>query len=219
MKACQMIFVIEILGFARLCFVVSLPTLTGLLSKRINSCQPLENAKQFTSWAQEIPKLQDAVFSPKVLRWFNMFVACCCFVILLFLDCGWGNSIAVVFCFFPDVLHLIPMKIAPPKRTQLQLAALRTYFLLAEGDYPFPSSYIPSAVGSGGVLPQWPLRAACEALSHDFGVSLVEGSFAKAGRVWDGRSLGGNVKVYYLLLSIFHFAGKGFWDYLLGIWF
>ena len=35
----------------------------------------------------------------------------------------------------------------------------RAYFLLAEGNYPFPSTYIPSAVGDGGTLPAWPMRA------------------------------------------------------------
>ena len=51
----------------------------------------------------------------------------------------------------------------------------RAYFLLAEGNYPFPSTYIPSAVGDGGTLPAWPMRVACSHLNEDFGVQL-EGS-------------------------------------------
>ena len=51
----------------------------------------------------------------------------------------------------------------------------RAYFLLAEGNYPFPSTYIPSAVGHGGTLPAWPLRVACGHLDEDFGLQL-EGS-------------------------------------------
>ena len=51
--------------------------------------------------------------------------------------------------------------------------AQEAYFLLAEGNYPFPSTYIPSAVGDGGTLPAWPMRKACEALSQDFGIHVA----------------------------------------------
>ena len=55
-----------------------------------------------------------------------------------------------------------------------------TYFLLAEGNYPFPSTYIPTAVGEGGRLPAWPMRVACEPLSKSFGIA-VSGSLEQAG--------------------------------------
>ncbi|GMH64532.1 hypothetical protein TL16_g03984 [Triparma laevis f. inornata] len=47
------------------------------------------------------------------------------------------------------------------------------WFDLAEGNFPFPSSYIPFAVGPGNYdLPPWPVRAACESLDADFGVEV-----------------------------------------------
>ena len=55
------------------------------------------------------------------------------------------------------------------------------WFYLAEGNFPFPSTYITFAVGPGDVpLPAWPMRAACSAggargLGGDHGVQL-EGS-------------------------------------------
>ncbi|CAK8999054.1 unnamed protein product [Durusdinium trenchii] len=79
----------------------------SLLSKRVHSCEPLQEVKQFTAWAQE------------------------------------------------------------------------TYFLLAEGNYPFPSSYIPTAVGEGGTMPAWPMRVACEPLSRDFGFRVESGELEK----------------------------------------
>ncbi|GMH92510.1 hypothetical protein TrVE_jg6743 [Triparma verrucosa] len=47
------------------------------------------------------------------------------------------------------------------------------WFDLAEGNFPFPSSYIPFAVGPGNYeLPPWPVRVACESLDMDFDVSV-----------------------------------------------
>merc|ERR1719443_2217667 len=47
------------------------------------------------------------------------------------------------------------------------------WFDMAEGDYPFPSTYITYAVGPGYYfLPAWPMRLACEHLNEDFGVQL-----------------------------------------------
>ena len=53
--------------------------------------------------------------------------------------------------------------------------AAASFFLLAEGNYPYPSSYITYAVGSGSALPAWPMRVACKGLSTDFGID-VKGS-------------------------------------------
>eukprot|EP00929_Paragymnodinium_shiwhaense_P013284 TRINITY_DN121148_c0_g1_i1.p1 TRINITY_DN121148_c0_g1~~TRINITY_DN121148_c0_g1_i1.p1 ORF type:complete len:665 (-),score=116.57 TRINITY_DN121148_c0_g1_i1:31-2025(-) len=54
--------------------------------------------------------------------------------------------------------------------------ANNVYFLMAEGNYPYPSTYITYAVGPGdNPLPAWPMRVACEHLSKDFGIR-VEGS-------------------------------------------
>jgi lysosomal Pro-X carboxypeptidase len=47
------------------------------------------------------------------------------------------------------------------------------FFDMAEGDYPFPSTYITSAVGPGLYpLPAWPMQVACESLNSDLGVSI-----------------------------------------------
>lgn len=47
------------------------------------------------------------------------------------------------------------------------------WFDMAEGDYPFASTYITYAVGPGYIpLPPWPMRVACEGLNKDFGVEL-----------------------------------------------
>jgi len=49
------------------------------------------------------------------------------------------------------------------------------WFDLAEGNFPFPSTYITFAVGPGSFpLPAWPIKVACEALGEDFAVK-VEG--------------------------------------------
>lgn len=50
------------------------------------------------------------------------------------------------------------------------------WFDLAEGDYPYPSSYIPFALGEGlAKLPKWPLQTACHStgLNRDLGVRIV----------------------------------------------
>ena len=59
------------------------------------------------------------------------------------------------------------------------------WFDLAEGDYPYPSSYIPYALGEGlHDLPAWPLQEAChhgsqggseDELSNDFGIQFNNG--------------------------------------------
>jgi hypothetical protein len=50
------------------------------------------------------------------------------------------------------------------------------WFDLAEGDFPYPSSYIPYALGEGlHDLPAWPLQEACHGssgLNNDFGISM-----------------------------------------------
>lgn len=47
------------------------------------------------------------------------------------------------------------------------------FFLMAEGNYPFPSTYITYSVGPGlSPLPAWPMRVACEGLNHDLGIQL-----------------------------------------------
>ncbi len=50
------------------------------------------------------------------------------------------------------------------------------WFDLAEGDYPYPSSYIPYALGEGlHNLPAWPLQEACHGssgLNRDFGIFI-----------------------------------------------
>ncbi|CAE7673015.1 DPP7 [Symbiodinium pilosum] len=50
--------------------------------------------------------------------------------------------------------------------------ASASFFLLAEGNYPYPSSYITYAVASGSPLPAWPMREACRSLSRDFGIHV-----------------------------------------------
>ena len=47
------------------------------------------------------------------------------------------------------------------------------WFLLAEADYPFPSSYITNALYHIPVdLPPWPMRLACDAVSNDYGIHI-----------------------------------------------
>ena len=48
------------------------------------------------------------------------------------------------------------------------------WFYMAEGDYPFPSTYITFAVGTGKVpLPAWPMRVACsQGLEKDYGIKF-----------------------------------------------
>jgi len=62
-----------------------------------------------------------------------------------------------------------------PLRSAQALAAWAKapFFYLAEGNFPFPSTYITFSVGPGYVpLPAWPMRAACAPLDRDFGVRL-----------------------------------------------
>lgn len=49
------------------------------------------------------------------------------------------------------------------------------WFEMAEGNYPFPSTYITYSVGPGMIpLPAWPMRVACrQGLDTDFGVKFV----------------------------------------------
>lgn len=77
------------------------------------------------------------------------------------------------------------------------------WFDMAEGDYPFESTYITYAVGPGYLpLPAWPMRVACESLNKDFGVE-IEGSVSdvkytlrmgdiEASVDWDESSGNGN---------------------------
>ncbi len=54
--------------------------------------------------------------------------------------------------------------------------AQRPFFFMAEGNYPFPSSYITFAVTGPGPaypLPAWPMRVACEGLNKDFGIQTT----------------------------------------------
>ena len=45
---------------------------------------------------------------------------------------------------------------------RLAKAVQGVFFDVAEADYPFPSTYITSAVGPGNyALPAWPARVAC----------------------------------------------------------
>jgi hypothetical protein len=58
--------------------------------------------------------------------------------------------------------------------------AQQPFFFMAEGNYPFPSTYITFSVGPPGTsypLPAWPMRVACAALNRDFGIRL-KGSIA-----------------------------------------
>lgn len=52
------------------------------------------------------------------------------------------------------------------------------FFDMAEGNYPFESTYITYSVGPGYFpLPPWPMQVACKHLNKDFGIQL-EGSAA-----------------------------------------
>jgi len=70
------------------------------------------------------------------------------------------------------------LDLCDPLETTAQVAALsaaiqNTFFDLSEGDYPFPSTYITSAVGPGTYpLPAWPMRVACAGLAEDLGISI-----------------------------------------------
>ena len=61
---------------------------------------------------------------------------------------------------------------APCRQESLISWASASFFLLAEGNYPYPSSYITYAVASGSPLPAWPMREACRSLSRDFGIHV-----------------------------------------------
>ena len=53
--------------------------------------------------------------------------------------------------------------------------AQRVFFYLAEGNYPFPSTYITFSLLPGQSpipLPAWPQRVACKSLNKDFGIKL-----------------------------------------------
>ena len=57
--------------------------------------------------------------------------------------------------------------------------AQSVFFFMAEGNYPFPSTYITFSLlpGKAFPLPAWPMRVACEGLNKDFGIKL-KGSIA-----------------------------------------
>lgn len=54
-------------------------------------------------------------------------------------------------------------------------AAQKPWMYLAEGNYPFPSTYIPFSLGKGEIpLPAWPMRVACDkGLNTDYGIKLA----------------------------------------------
>ena len=68
-----------------------------------------------------------------------------------------------------------PLKSEDDVHTLLEWAQ-SPWFDLAEGDFPYPSSYIPYALGEGlHNLPAWPLQEACHGssgLNHDFGIVI-----------------------------------------------
>ena len=53
--------------------------------------------------------------------------------------------------------------------------AQKPWLYLAEGNYPFPSTYIPFSLGKGETpLPAWPMRVACNGgLNSDLGIKLA----------------------------------------------
>ena len=52
--------------------------------------------------------------------------------------------------------------------------AQKPWMYLAEGNYPFPSTYIPFSLGKGETpLPAWPMRVACDGgLNTDIGITM-----------------------------------------------
>lgn len=78
--------------------------------------------------------------------------------------------------FLSDIFHLCqPLQKVEDASALLEWAQ-SPWFDLAEGDYPYPSSYIPYALGEGlHDLPAWPLQEACHGssgLNNDFGISM-----------------------------------------------
>ena len=58
--------------------------------------------------------------------------------------------------------------------------AQNPYFYMAEGNYPFPSTYITYSLlpGNPTPLPAWPMQVACNisGLNEDLGIKVVDGS-------------------------------------------
>eukprot|EP00451_Oxyrrhis_marina_P035175 CAMPEP_0204369736 /NCGR_PEP_ID=MMETSP0469-20131031/45196_1 /ASSEMBLY_ACC=CAM_ASM_000384 /TAXON_ID=2969 /ORGANISM="Oxyrrhis marina" /LENGTH=615 /DNA_ID=CAMNT_0051359537 /DNA_START=1 /DNA_END=1848 /DNA_ORIENTATION=+ len=58
-----------------------------------------------------------------------------------------------------------------PSARQLAEWYQSPWFTMAEGNYPFESTYITYSVGPGKFpLPRWPMQVACQSLDKDFGV-------------------------------------------------
>jgi lysosomal Pro-X carboxypeptidase len=57
----------------------------------------------------------------------------------------------------------------------LLYTAQKPWLYLAEGNYPFPSTYIPFSLGKGETpLPAWPMRVACDGgLNTDLGITIA----------------------------------------------
>ena len=75
--------------------------------------------------------------------------------------------------FLSERFRLCPGSLGSDAEAGLRLAKAvqGVFFDVAEADYPFPSTYITSAVGPGNyALPAWPARVACSALLE----SMVE---------------------------------------------
>ena len=69
------------------------------------------------------------------------------------------------------------LRLCSPLDSAAQVETLISYaqqpwFLMAEGDFPFPSTYITFAVGNNDFpMPAWPVRVACDHVGRDdFGV-------------------------------------------------
>ncbi|CAD7929674.1 unnamed protein product [Amoebophrya sp. A25] len=56
----------------------------------------------------------------------------------------------------------------PDDAAQLLTYLQSSFFLMAEGNYPFPSNYITGAVGgnTSAMLPAWPMKLACQGLTE-----------------------------------------------------
>ncbi|KAH8060319.1 dipeptidyl-peptidase [Aureococcus anophagefferens] len=65
---------------------------------------------------------------------------------------------------------------SPDDVAELVQSVQGVFFDLAEANYPFPSTYITSAVGPGEYpLPAWPMRAACATLEKSDALTLTVG--------------------------------------------
>jgi hypothetical protein len=71
------------------------------------------------------------------------------------------------------------LNLCSPLKSQRDVQSLLYYlqsplFNLAEGSYPFPSSYITFALtSSDDLLPAWPMRVMCDPIGQDFEIELL----------------------------------------------